>query len=72
MQHIKKFSFLESILFGISSSLTFGQLKEQLCGPRLRLRGKQLCHILTQSLHCYTGLSWLQPASVHILLVGVT
>ena len=58
MQHIKKFSFLESILFGISSSLTFGQLREQLRGPpRLRLGGKQLCHILTQSLHCYTGLT---------------
>ena len=44
MQHIK-FSFLESIFFGTSFSLTFGQLREQLCGPpRFPLGGKQLCH----------------------------
>lgn len=44
MQHIK-FSFLESIFFGTSSSLTFWQLREQLCGPpRFQVWGKQLCH----------------------------
>lgn len=33
MCHIKRFAFLQSVFFGTSSSLTFGQLREKLYGP---------------------------------------